>query len=459
MTLSRRRFLAAAAAVAAAPRLVRADGTSDGFTEIRAGKTVLGLLEDGAGRTEAWLYGAGPQPLVIRGRQGEELKLRFINDLDSEIWLHFFGVRGPSGLMTLNVPPGTDQAVDCVFTPPDAGTFWIGPVADATRARDMGLSAMLVVEEAEALPGIADLALVLDDWKLDDDGATIDDFGDIETMVGEGRLGNWFTVNNRYRPKLPLKPGQFTRLRLLNAANVRTMGVLFKGYDPLIIARDGQPVPTIQLGQKALTLAPGQRADLLVSPENGDIGMALDLFEDIVEIAYMTGAAAGPAPQIADNFALSPNPLSLPAETALTEITVVLEGGIKGGLKSAQYAGETMDLRQLLENGKGWAINGIAGPAIEPLFSVERGKGLLLKVENRTAFAQPLHIHGHVWLRVEGVTFGNPTDTAIVPAGETVHLVFVADNPGIWAIQSLVAERADGGMIGAFKVAEAAAEL
>ena len=144
---------------------------------------------------------AGPEPAVIRARQGRELKLRFINDLPQEIWLHFFGVRGPSELMTLNVPPGADNAVDCVFTPPDAGTFWIGPMADASQARDMGLYAVLVVEEAVPPGDLAELVLVLDDWKLGDDGAIEGDFGDTEAMVGEGRLGNWFTINSHYPPE------------------------------------------------------------------------------------------------------------------------------------------------------------------------------------------------------------------------------------------------------------------
>ena len=33
-----------------------------------------------------------------------------------------------------------------------------------------------------------------------------------------------------------------------------------------------------------------------------------------------------------------------------------------------------------------------------------------------------------------------------------VTLAFVADNPGTWAIHSLIAERLDGGMIGAFEI-------
>jgi FtsP/CotA-like multicopper oxidase with cupredoxin domain len=43
----------------------------------------------------------------------------------------------------------------------------------------------------------------------------------------------------------------------------------------------------------------------------------------------------------------------------------------------------------------------------------------------------------------------------VVPGLSKVKLAFVADNPGLWVLQSLVAERADAGLMGAFTVTEA----
>jgi FtsP/CotA-like multicopper oxidase with cupredoxin domain len=454
MAVSRRQFMACVAALAGSSRLAAAQSlTADGFIEIRARRTTLGLLEGGADKTEAWLLGAGPDPAVIRAKQGEELKLRFINDLERDLWLHFFGVRGPSELMTINVLPGPDEAVDCVFTPPDAGTFWIAPMADQSRMRDMGISAVLVVGEREPLPGIEDAVLVLDDWKLDEQGAVAGNFGDVEAMVGEGRLGNWFTINNRFRPRIPLKRDGYTRLRLVNAANVRTMKLLFKGFDPLLLSRDGQPVKPTLLHGKPLSLAPGQRADLLVSDAEGDIRMALDLFEDVVEIGYLISArTGGTRPMLAENFALPPNPLPLPDLAGeVRSVTLALEGGIKGGLSSAIFNGAERDLRTLLENGKGWAVNGVAGPSPEPAFTAKRGETIRLDVTNRTAFSQPLHIHGHVWQAL-GPDAAPFEDSAVIPSGDTMALVFKADNPGLWALHSSVAERADGGLLTSFLV-------
>jgi FtsP/CotA-like multicopper oxidase with cupredoxin domain len=85
-----------------------------------------------------------------------------------------------------------------------------------------------------------------------------------------------------------------------------------------------------------------------------------------------------------------------------------------------------------------------------------KGEALSLAIENKTAFEQPIHVHGHVWRLVEAD--GSPVDdqpwrdTAVIKAGGTAKLVMVADNPGPWAIQSLIAERSDAGLIGAFRV-------
>ncbi len=456
MTVSRRDFLVGGAALGLWPGASLAETTSDGFQLVRARPAAAALLGADQPSTGIWSFSDGANPLVLRARQGEEFKLRISNELNPEIWLHWFGVRGPSNMMTLNVAPGADNPVDCVFTPPDAGTFWLGPMADVSRVRDMGLYAMLVVEEREPVAGIADISLILDDWKLSDDGAIEGEFGDAESMVGGGRLGNWFTVNGQYRPQIKLAPGSATRLRLLNAANVRTMRILFKGADQLLIALDGQPLQPRTLDQGALTLAVGQRADLLVLPE-ADVVIALDLFEDISEIAYLVGERNGIAAALPENFRLPANPISSKLDLGTARaVPLTIEGGIKGGLKSAIYQGEELDLRALLEKGMGWAFNGVAGPGGPSLVDARLGETIVFEIGNRTAFEQPLHIHGHVWKAVgpEGADSASEPwrDTAVVASGNSARLAMVANNPGNWAIQSLIAERVDGGLLAGFSV-------
>ncbi len=460
MFLSRRTFTGAVGLGILAPRLSWAEDMSEGLQTLRAKKTKLQLLESPAKKTETWQFSDDGKVSVVRATQGEEFGIKIINELDKEIWFHWFGVRGPSDLMTLNVQPGVDNAVDCVFTPPDAGTFWFGPLTDSSRQRDMGLYGMLVVEEKLLQPAFFDIPLIIDDWKLGDDGRIDESFGNLEAAVGAGRLGNWFTVNAMYRPHLKLPSDKPCRLRILNAANVRPMNLQFKGADPLIVALDGQPVSPRHSGAQGLLLAPGQRVDLVIDAGNDSFTVALDLFEDVVEIFYVDRAGSAQEGMLADNFALPANPISASPDMAkATVISVVIAGGAKGGLKSAKFNGEILDLRALLEQGIAWAINNAAGPGSDPIGRFTKGDTIVFEIDNRTGFEQPMHIHGHVWQLIEedGVVRDSQPwrDTTVVPAMKKQKLVFVADNAGLWVLQSLVAERVDAGLLASFAVAEA----
>ena len=85
-----------------------------------------------------------------------------------------------------------------------------------------------------------------------------------------------------------------------------------------------------------------------------------------------------------------------------------------------------------------------------------KGESIILDIDNATQFDQPLHIHGHVWQVIEqggAIQEGQPwRDTTLVPAMQKQKLAFVADNPGIWVLQSLVAERVDSGLIASFAI-------
>jgi FtsP/CotA-like multicopper oxidase with cupredoxin domain len=455
MQLSRRSFIGALGLAAVYPRMAVGETSADGFQILRAQKYVAEILENTEVKTLLWRFSIEERTTVLRARQGSELKVRIINGLEREIWFHWFGVRGPSDLMTLNIEPGEANAVDCVFTPPDAGTFWFGPLTDASRQRDMGLYGLLIVEEQQAIPPFTDVPLIIDDWKIAADGKIDGSFGDLQAAVGAGRLGNWFTVNGAYLPRIKLPANRPCRLRVLNAANSRAMGLQFKGADPLVVALDGQPIAPRQGGILGLVLQPGQRIDLVLDAGGGDAVMALDISGDIVEVCYLEREGAAGDAGLEDNFALPMNPIAVNVDVAKARtIPVVIAGGAKGGLKSATYKNEVLDLRGLLERGMAWAINGVAGPGGEVIGKFIKGESILLDIDNATQFDQPLHIHGHVWQVIEqggAVQEGQPwRDTTLVPAMKRQKLAFVADNPGIWVLQSLVAERADSGLIASF---------
>ena len=452
MILSRRSFIASGAAFAAQSGRLFAQTADDGFTILTMRPVAAQLMEGDRPATRLQsLSGSWPPP-VLSARQGEEMKIRFVNELDRPAALHWYGIRGPSEMMSISVAPGADNAFECVFTPPDAGTFWLSPVADVSRQREMGLYALVVVEERQPVAKLADLPLIFDDWRLTDDGQVeAESFGSLQDAIAQGRLGNWFTVNGKYRPRIDI-PASLVRLRILNAANVRTMSLVIKGADPLIIAEDGQPVPPRQLGALGLVLAPGQRSDLLVGEGEESMTVAVNLFEDLIEAAYLNRKGPVVETELPDNFALPPNPISSKLDMAAAKtVPFLLEGGEKGGMTGAVLDGEKLDLRALLEKGMAWAINGTAGLAQAPWETFSLGETVVLDVDNRTKFDQPLHIHGHVWQIIDEQP--KPfRDTVVIPTGAQVKLGFVADNPGKWGIQSTIAERVDSGLITSFEV-------
>ncbi len=453
--ISRRSFMAGVSAAVVAPRLVLGQDAA-GTSILVAEKAEMQLVK-GGGKTPVWRFMKDASIAVLRAKQGQPFKLQFSNKLEGEIALHWFGIRGPEAMMTVFANPDDAAPTEIEFTPPDAGTFWFGPLIHASQQRDMGLYGMLIVEEA--IPqNFNDVPMIFDDWKIADNGAMSQGFGNLQDAIGQGRMGNWFTLNGAFKSHIKIDRAKPARLRLLNAANMRTMNILFKDAELYVMAQDGQPVPLKPVGQETLKLAPGQRVDLLLADIKSQITISLDLSEDVAEVGFLDPVGTNGGIELPDNFILPPNPLPpLGDLTAAKAVTILIEGGAKGGLKSAIVGDERLELRTLLEKGLAWAMNGVAGPGGPALFNVVAGETVVLTLENNTSFPQPLHIHGHVWQMIEadGQTLENEPwrDTAVVPGLSKVKMALVADNVGLWAIQSLIAERVDSGLLGAFTVA------
>ena len=452
MLLSRRQLLITGSATVFAPCLATAQA-AEGITLI-AEKSQMLLVKSAGAKTPVWRFSKDQPTTILRAKRGMAFTGKIINRLDEEIWLHWFGVRGPADMMTLNVLPGEANAVDFVFTPPDAGTFWFGPMTKASAQRDNGLYGMLIVE-ATVAEDFTDVPLIFDDWKLDDSGKPAGKFDDLDDAIGEGRLGNWFTTNGAFRPHIKVDAGKPARLRLLNVANARVMELTLKGADVFLASLDGQPV-SIKPAD-VIVLAPGQRADLMLPALRQPLTVSLGLAEDSVDLAVLESSSVFIPHDLPDNFALAANPLPTIGDTATAlQATITIAGGAKGGLKSATVGEGQVDMRGLLEQGLAWAFNGIAGVGGPTLFDVKSGTTVVLTFDNITTFSQPLHIHGHVWKVIE--SDGQPRDaepwrdTLVVSALSKVKVVLVAGSPGTWPIQSLIAERVDAGLIGAFGV-------
>ena len=151
MTITRRGFLCGATALAAGARLVHA-GTVDGVTIIRVRKVSAKLMGDHGPQTALWAFGDAWPPPLLRARQGQPFKTRFVNELDREVALHWYGVRGPADLMSIKIAPANRMrsiAASCRRMPEPSGS---APSPMSRVNREMGLYGMLVVEEKEPFP-------------------------------------------------------------------------------------------------------------------------------------------------------------------------------------------------------------------------------------------------------------------------------------------------------------------
>jgi FtsP/CotA-like multicopper oxidase with cupredoxin domain len=164
----------------------------EGWRVLTAAPKRAKLYPDAKSEAELWAFdGQVPGP-VLRVRHGDEFRLRFQNRIDRPLSLHWYGVRnanaqdGVGGLTQARSRP--DRTFEYRFTPPDAGTFMVRPlvIGASAEATERGLSAILVVEEREPPKIDQDFALLVDDWRLNEDGSLAPFGNALEAATGGG---------------------------------------------------------------------------------------------------------------------------------------------------------------------------------------------------------------------------------------------------------------------------------
>lgn len=412
-----------------------------------------------AAETETWAFdGQTPAP-IIRIRQGEPLRLKLENRTGKPLALHWHGLRGSAemdgvgGFSQEPIAPG--ESFVYRLTPPDSGSVLYRPlvIGGSSEPADRGLSGMLIVEEADPPKVDLDLPVLVDDWLLGEDQAIQPFAAGGPENAAAGRLGNWLTVNGNAPPqRVSVAPGARIRLRLANACNARITRLKFDGIKPFVIAVDSQPTETFEPVRSQLPFAPGTRYDLLfdMPAEAGATAMVTALTGPGIPLLRFVAEGAK-ASTSGEMTALKPNP-TLPAAVRLQDANrseIVVTGGAR------LTADGKLDLAGI-DLAKPWAINGGTGsPTGKPLFSVKRGSPVVIAIDNRTAFIQPFHVHGHSFRLLHPLDDGwEPyfLDTVQIPEGRRLHIAFIAENPGRWLISSTILERFDLGLWSWFEV-------
>jgi FtsP/CotA-like multicopper oxidase with cupredoxin domain len=239
--------------------LLRTELEITGREVVLAGRRAVVLAYNGTVPGPTW-----------RLRPGDLLRVRLVNRLDAATNLHTHGLhvspRGNGDNPFLRIEPG--RSFDYEFQLPAdhrPGTFWYHPhlhglVADQLQA---GLYGAIVVEDD--VLATRERLLIVSDISLRGDG-TVRPASPLEVMMG--REGDLVMVNGQLRPELTARAGQRERWRVVNACTSRFLRLALPGQRLDLLAVDSGHLARPAVVQEVL-LAPGNRADLLVTAQPG----------------------------------------------------------------------------------------------------------------------------------------------------------------------------------------------
>ena len=473
--ITRRRFIQGASAagfsLGQSSRIARADDTSAAPIVLRPGLGRAQLLPATSPDTAVWCFnGSVPGP-EIRIRQGEKVRLTVENHLAEDTTVHWHGIRLPNamdgvpGLTQSPIKPGESFVYE--FTPPDAGTFWYHPHSDGLQQLGRGLAGVLIVEEREPVAVDRDIVWMLQDWRLNSEKQIAAGFGGAMDAVMSGRVGNLVTLNGSVSGDQPVRARERIRLRLINGALARIMALRFEGHRPLVVATDGQPCEPYEPEDGRLLLGPAMRIDVMLELQ-GEPGRRYavvddyypDLSYNLTSLAYANDPPLRPAP-LGAPFVLPRNPLPEPDTANADRFEVHLQGGMAGGGALKGLGGLNGVMTPGMDGGAAWAINGMSmtgdgqmGAA--PLFTLTRGRSIVLTMHNETAWWHPMHLHGFSFrvLTKNGASVPHHQwgDTVLLAPRDVFECAFVADNPGDWMLHCHVADHQMAGLMTVLRV-------
>jgi spore coat protein A len=354
--------------------------------------------------TRMWSYGPNALAPVIEARSGAPIEVEWVNQLPLQHFLpidhtlHGCGMDMPEVRACVHLHGGRDRPEDDGqpddwFVPgksrvcrypmqQDAATLWFHDHAMGINRLNIyaGLFGMFLVRDAEEdalhLPsGSYELPLILYDREILANGDLYYPVsGDPASPWVPEFSGDAILINGKIRPYIDVQPRLY-RLRLLNSANSRFFA-LSSTSGPLIQIGSDQGLLSAPVSINRLTLAPGERVDLLLDL-SATAGQRVHLRNgafDILEFRVAPASLAQPMPR-----AIIPQTLRsiarTPESAAVTTRRITLN----------EYTDARGMMALMLLNGKHWH---------EPVTERPRlNTTEIWEFVNLTQDTHPLHLH------------------------------------------------------------------
>jgi FtsP/CotA-like multicopper oxidase with cupredoxin domain len=339
--------------------------------------------------------------------------------------------------------PGQSFTYDFVL--PDAGLFWYHPHVQSAMQVGFGLSGPLLVDDPAEKVGVFDeLVVVLNDLDIDKNGVLGSPDSGGTTGMAFGREGNVALVNGRVKPTITARAGAPQRWRIVNTAKTQYFNLSLRGHGVFTkIGGDGglQEFPT---QQELLLLAPGERADVIVSPR-GKSGEEIPVVSELFNRGYGSVEFRIPETLFHIVFANLPAHQARPLPKTQRSIEPLKAVG-------ARPVNLNLDIIQRQrDRAFEYHINGMPSWKAKPI-RAKIGETQIWTVTNNTVWSHPMHIHGFFFQVLD--KNGEPVrplewkDTVNVQFKQSLQLlVRFDDRPGSWMVHCHILDHADGGLM------------
>jgi FtsP/CotA-like multicopper oxidase with cupredoxin domain len=425
---------------------------------------------------------------IIRLRKGQKVRIRFSNALPESTIVHWHGLDMPAamdGHPHLVIDQGKDFIYEFEVTN-RAGTYWYHPHPHSRTGPQVyrGLAGVLLISDEEEaalnLPsGAEEIVCVLQDRQFDRQNQLT---YVAEGMMGQvhGFLGDRMLINGQERPSLALATRAY-RLRVLNGSNARIYKLMWSDGTPMTILGTDGGLLERPSAQTSLTLAPAQRADVLLDLSGHAVGARLELQSAPFPAADVDASGMGGGMMGGMTAGAVPNgaPLSLLAIQVARRVASTFRLPSTLSTFDASWRHETSAparrITLAFQAGQ-WQLSGRTFDMMDaaPDETVPAGSTQIWELANTAGMmgmqmAHPIHLHGRQFRVLgrqresgaaadgkavrEGLTDEGWKDTVLVMPGETVRIMITfTRHPGLYLYHCHILEHEDMGMMRNFKV-------